>query len=385
MNSELNPKLLIVDDEPDNIKVLSEVLRQDYEIFFATMGQKALEIVDSVMPDLILLDVVMPEMDGYQVCASLKENPAARNIPVIFVSAMKETEDETRGLEIGAVDYIVKPISPPIVRARIRNHLSMQTARRQLIQAEKMAALGQLVAGVAHEINTPVGVSVTAASYLQRITDEVSESLSKGKLRRSELEKYMASAVESTSEILSNLMRAAELIQSFKQVAVDQNVDERRHFNLHKYIHEILLSLRSKYKNTKYQIVVNCPEDLIIYSYPGAIMQIIANLVMNSLIHGFEGREQGVITIDVSAGPDEVRMRYRDNGKGLTAQEKIRIFEPFFTTKPGRGGTGLGMHIVYNLVTQTLNGGIVCESAPGKGAGFTITLPANNMYQDVSE
>ncbi|MCP4347627.1 MAG: GAF domain-containing protein [Desulfobacterales bacterium] len=250
----------------------------------------------------------------------------------------------------------------------------LKKTQDQLVQSEKMAALGGLVAGVAHEINTPVGIGVTEASFLQEKTKFFSEAYTSGNLKRSDFEKYIKNAIGASDSILSNLERAAELITSFKQVAVDQSSEERRRFVLKTYISEILLSLHSKYKKTSHTIAVNCPEDLEIDSYPGVFSQVITNFVTNSLIHGFEGIEKGEIVFDISAEGDELLFRYSDNGRGMDDECLRQVFEPFFTTKRTRGGTGLGMHVVYNLVTQRLGGHLKCKSTPGEGTSFLIKM-----------
>lgn len=279
--------------------------------------------------------------------------------------------------QIENLDRLVEERTRELNEANAALRESLEELRRtqdQLIQSGKMAALGNLVAGVAHEINTPVGIGVTAASLLEEKSREIAEYYAAGQLKRSVLEKYIRTATEASSSILSNLHRASEMIQSFKQVAVDQTVEEKRRFRIKRYIDEVLLSLRPGYKRTRHTVSVNCSDEISFYSYPGALMQIITNLVMNSLIHGFEGIEQGNIFIDVFTENHALHFRYRDDGKGMKEDLAERIFEPFFTTRRARGGTGLGMHIVYNLVTQTLGGQIECSSAPGKGTVFDITI-----------
>ncbi len=238
-----------------------------------------------------------------------------------------------------------------------------------------MAALGDLVAGVAHEINTPVGVGVTAASYLEGIATKFSDEYKTEKLTRRNFEKFIDDTQDSSKMILSNLKRAVDLIQSFKQVAVDQSSEKQREFNIKKYINEILVSLYPKFKQTKHNIIVNCPEGIIVKSYPGALSQILTNLLMNSLIHGFEEIDKGTITIDVSKKGKTVKIICSDSGKGIAEEEVKKIFDPFYTTKRGSGGSGLGLHIAYNLVTQTLGGTIQCESVIGEGATFQLEFP----------
>lgn len=231
------------------------------------------------------------------------------------------------------------------------------------------------MAGVAHEANTPIGVAVTAASFLHDKTQVLAENYSLNEMSQADFEKYIQAAEESSGLILSNLLRAADLIRSSKQVAVDQSAEEKRVFDLRQYIDELLLSIRPKYKNTKHTIQVDCPERMRIKSCPGAFAQILTNLVMNSLIHGFDGIETGRIVIEISRHDQEIRMRYSDDGKGMDDDTLKKIYEPFFTTKRSHGGTGLGMHLVYNLVTQTIGGVIECSSSPGKGTTFTINFP----------
>ena len=185
--------------------------------------------------------------------------------------------------------------------------------------------------------------------------------------------------------MLSNLERAAELVQSFKKVAADQSSEEKRVFGMKNYLEQILLSLRPQFKRTPHQVRMDCPDGLSLDSYPGAIMQIITNLVMNSLIHGFADGRPGEISIKVEQTGENVVLTYRDTGIGMDREQKERIYDPFYTTTRGSGGTGLGMNIVYNLVTQTLKGSIMLESSPGQGAVFFLTLPRDpDRVVDVS-
>ena len=252
---------------------------------------------------------------------------------------------------------------------------TLKKTQNQLIQSEKMASLGGLVAGVAHEINTPLGISVTASSFLERKTKEIKELFDLNRLKRSDFKKFIEIGMDSASSILANLNRAAELIQSFKQVAVDQTVEEKRVFGLKHYIDEVFISLRPRYKRTQHQITVNCPDSIQLNSYPGVFMQVLTNLVMNSLLHGFDNIEKGQISIDISDNDQTVLIVYKDNGKGMSEEQLAKIYDPFYTTRRGQGGTGLGMHIVYNLVTQSLSGEISCNSKQGEYTVFQITIP----------
>ncbi len=245
----------------------------------------------------------------------------------------------------------------------------------QLVQSEKLASLGALVAGIAHEINTPIGVSVTAASTLQAKALVIKRKHGEGSMKRSDLDAFVTLADESTHILLNNLQRAAELIQSFKRVAVDQSSDERRKFKLGTYIGEVLLSLGPKLKKNV-DVTVDCPDSIQIDSYPGALAQILTNFVTNSILHGFDDGRRGHISLTASEAAGQVQLCYADNGKGVDAEHLPHIFDPFFTTKRGSGGSGLGMHIVYNLITQRLGGRISAASEPGAGLKLSLDLPS---------
>jgi signal transduction histidine kinase/purine-cytosine permease-like protein len=251
---------------------------------------------------------------------------------------------------------------------------NLQQAEAQLIQTEKMAALGGLVAGIAHEINTPIGIGVTAASLLMEKTIAFAERFQTGTMKRSDLEKFLDLAQQSSRMTLSNLERAAALIQSFKQVAVDQSSESKRVFNLKDYLEEILLQLSPKLKATQHQVEVQGDPHLMLNSYPGAFSQVITNLVINSLLHAYAPGEVGQITLSFRQSGGAVILEYADDGMGIAPENLSKIFEPFFTTKRGQGGSGLGLHIVYNLVTRKLGSTIQCESQLGQGTKFVIRL-----------
>jgi signal transduction histidine kinase/purine-cytosine permease-like protein len=256
---------------------------------------------------------------------------------------------------------------------------NLKQAETQLVQSEKMAALGGLVAGIAHEINTPIGIGVTAASLLVERTAAFLTLFKRGIMKRSDLEKFLDMAQQSSQMTLTNLNRAAELIQSFKQVAVDQSSESRRTFNLTAYLEEILLQLSPKLKATNHAVTVQGDRHLTLNSYPGAFSQIVTNLVMNSLLHAYGPDEQGQITLTVQQNDRHIIFEYTDDGYGIPSDHLSKIFEPFFTTKRGKGGSGLGLHIVYNLVTRKLGGTIHCESTLGQGTAFVITLPNSQV------
>jgi signal transduction histidine kinase len=255
-----------------------------------------------------------------------------------------------------------------------RTNEALAQTQKQLVQKEKMAALGGLVAGIAHEINTPVGIVITSASVLTHHTREVRDCYAREDLSEEGLAEYLDGAQQAAQLIETNGVRAAELIQSFKQVAVDQTAGEQRRINMRDYISETLTSLTPVLKTHEANIVA--PEKLEVTTYPGAWAQIITNLVLNSVTHGFDGISAGRIRIAVEALRDRVVLRYTDNGKGIPVPLRAKVFEPFFTTRRNAGGSGLGLHILFNLVTQTLAGCVRIEDAPDEqGVQFTIEVP----------
>jgi len=253
----------------------------------------------------------------------------------------------------------------------------------QLVESEKMASLGDMVAGVAHEVNTPIGLGVTASTLLSDRLTEIQEAFNNKTLRSSQLKKFISEGQENVGIIYRNLKRAAELISSFKKVAVDQSSEEIREFNIYELINEVLLTLAPQIKNTPYEIDIDCPESLVIRSKPGPINQVLINLILNSIIHGFEGRSHGKIKITVMLLSEQLNIIYKDDGKGMDENIKNKVFDPFTTTKRGEGGSGLGMHLVYNLVTQALGGSIGVDSMVGHGVHFEINFPLDtNMLTD---
>ncbi|MBF0421748.1 MAG: PAS domain S-box protein [Magnetococcales bacterium] len=262
--------------------------------------------------------------------------------------------------------------------AELHNHIaSLKAYQEQFVRSERMEALGGMVAGIAHEINTPVGIGYTASMYLRDQTMQFMRSFESDNLTYEIVREYVSSADEATQLIAANLSRADELIKSFKMVAVDHGSELARSIQLKQYIQEIILSLRPKLKITEHRIDVTCPDDLTIMTFPGTLAIILVNLIMNSLTHGFENIRAGHIQIRVTSSDDEVQMVYLDNGCGMEKETVKRIFEPFYTTKRGQGGSGLGMHVVYNQVTQKLGGSIVCQSDFGNGATFILTFKKN--------
>ena len=252
---------------------------------------------------------------------------------------------------------------------------TLQQAQGELVRTEKLAALGALVAGIAHELNTPIGNCVTVASTMQEHNEEFAASMQHG-VRRSTLESFVERTHEGTTILMRSLAKAAELVASFKQVAVDQTSVNRRFFRLDETVNEIILTLSPMIRKTRHTVTCEIPDDLTMESYPGPLGQVITNLINNAFLHGFDRGVPGTVTISAMAiDRDWVQLSIQDNGSGIPKDNLDRIFDPFFTTKLGQGGSGLGLSIVYNLVTGVLGGAIKVGSAGLHGTCFTLTLP----------
>ena len=252
---------------------------------------------------------------------------------------------------------------------------TLRATQKSLVEAEKMAALGNLVAGVAHEINTPIGTSITVASTLADETAMFLQAVASGQLKRSVLNRYTNVAQKCSTLINSNLGRAGDLVQSFKQVAVDQTHQELRTFNLKAYLQEVVRSLQPQVSHSGHQLSLTGDNSISLTSDPGVFAQIVTNLVTNSIHHAYPSGESGQLHLRIDQQNNQIMLQYSDDGCGIPASNLSKIYEPFFTTARKQGGTGLGLNIVYNLVTQSLQGTIEIQSQEGQGTTFTIALP----------
>ncbi len=397
------PTLLVVDDAPENIDLLHAILQPHYHVKVATGGEKALRILQSHQPpDLVLLDVVMPGMDGYEVCRQIKAGPQTRHIPVVFVTAMDEQKDEEYGLTLGAVDYVTKPFSAPIVLARIRTHLALHhhtrelerqitlrtqtnaeltealaqlgAARDTIAQSERLAAVGAMVAGVAHELNTPIGTGLLAASTLNDKTLQLARALQTG-IRRSELDQYMDNATQACELILGTLNKSASLISSFKRIALTEARSERRRFDLATHVGDIAHAVAQASEGTPIRWRVDVPAGITMDSYPDAVHEALQHLIHNAQLHGLAHTPDGEVRVSFEdLDGTWIALRVTDNGAGVPPAYMGRIFDPFFTTKMGTGSNGLGLNVVHNLVTNVLGGSISVTSQPGNTC-FLLRIP----------
>ncbi len=298
---------------------------------------------------------------------------------LVDISERKLAEEQTRRLA-GELEQRVELRTQELAAAND----DLKRAMGQLVQTEKLASLGNLVAGVAHELNTPLGNMLTVATTLhQRVTEFGQQARTNG-LRRSMLESFVDTSLEAAALIERNAQRASELIGNFKQVAVDQTSMRQRRFDLATIIEETLSTLRPSLGKTTHSLVVDVAAGIVMDSFPGPLEQVITNFVTNSLLHGFEGRENGVMKISAQLRGSTVILEYSDDGVGMTENAVSRAFDPFFTTRLGLGGSGLGLYIVYNLVTAVLGGQVSLHSRPGDGVRFTVELPLSVQTMQIS-
>jgi PAS domain S-box-containing protein len=267
--------------------------------------------------------------------------------------------------------------------AALRN---LRETQNSLIEAEKLAALGRLVAGVAHEVNNPVGISLTVASSLERKSALFAAEVARGDLRRSSLNEFLETSRDAASQLVANLNRAAELIQSFKQVAADRNYSDQRSFDLGDLTEQVVMSLRPGLRKHNLTLTVDCQPNLTMNSYPGPYGQVLTNLFLNSVAHAFPDGKAGGVDIQVrESGKDNVEIIFSDNGCGMSLDVRRRAFDPFFTTRRDQGGTGLGLHIVYSIVTNRLGGRLDLDSEPGNGTRIQIILPRVAPLEQAAE
>lgn len=421
------PKILIVDDNPTNLKVLSDALRdQGWTMLVATDGESAIEQVDYVLPDLILLDVMMPGIDGFETCRQLKANPRTQRLPIIFMTALSDTVDKVKGLELGAVDYITKPFQHEEVLARIKLHLNLfylntrleqrvlertqelegslnqlKTAQLQLIQSEKMSVLGQLVAGIGHEINNPIGCIdgnlKHAVSYIQDLlglislyqeiypTPDPQITIRSGEIEVDYLAEDLPKLLNSMQTSSSRIQEISRSLRSFARS--DDHAKEQ--VQIHDGLESTLMILKHRLNansiRPEIQVLKSLGDLPTIEAYAGPINQVFMNVIANAIDAIDEYYDQpnhlpdhiGQIEIVTSANDDrnEVYFTIRDNGIGVPESIRERIFEQSFTTKPVGRGTGLGLAISQQIIVDKHHGTLDCISVQGKGSEFIICLP----------
>jgi signal transduction histidine kinase len=328
---------------------------------------------------VIALSIRLPLQQIMTSMRAIRSGDYDRQVP--GTDAKDEVGAMARAVEVFRENAIAKRDAEDGLRASKEKAesalLELNAAQQNLIDAERLAALGGLVAGVAHEVNNPIGISLTVASSFARRTDQFEAEMRSGvTLRRSQLEEFVRSSRDASQQLVANLHRAGELIQSFKQVAVDRSHAERRQFSLDEATDQIIASLRPVLKKAPISLSVDVPAGLVVDGFPGSYGQILTNLFLNAANHAFSDGRSGAITISAKPrGNDDIEIIFADNGAGMTPDVQRQAFDPFFTTRRNEGGTGLGLHIVYNLVTQQLGGRMMLESRLGQGTTFRIIMP----------
>ncbi len=419
-------KILVVDDMPANLEVIIETLScAGYTLATAISGERALKRLKTYVPDLILLDVQMPGIDGFETCRRIKANPNTSDIPIIFITALSDTESIVKGFSLGAVDYISKPFQESELLARVKTHLKLQFLNQsleqqiaertlelqtaleklqhsqlQIVQNEKMVSLGNLVAGVAHEINNPVNFIHANLSHLHEYTQELLELTNFCQQNSPELVAQTQADETDLEFIQEDLPKILESMnvgtQRIRQIVLSlrnfSRMDEAEYkaVNLHEGIDSTLLilqhRLKSKSKMPAIQVIKDYENLPLVECYAGQINQVFMNLLTNAIDALEEANSQRTIqqrhqqpnqiTIKTSVLPSGwVEIAIADNGVGIPEDIQVNIFEPFFTTKPVGKGTGLGMSISHQIIVEKHGGKLMCLSTPGKGSEFMIHLP----------
>lgn len=409
--------ILVVDDNPANLQVLSSFLDQSsFEVWAARSGEKALQRLENDdLPDLILLDIMMPGIDGFETCKQLKSNPRVQDIPVIFMTALSETADKIKGLQLGAVDYITKPFQHEEVLVRIENHLKLRNLTKtliaknteleqtqtQLIQAEKVAALGQITAGIAHEVNNPINFIAGNLNFVEQYVQEVVSLLYlyqkylpdppaeiKTAIQKSDLNFLLNDLSKIIQSMQLGTDRVTEIVSYLNNFSRHRETGKKL-TNLHEGLDSTLLILGHRFKYNAHQPSIKLVKEYgslpLVECFPGEINQVFMNLICNA-IDAIEERYKnkdietvyqnpGVIKIKTEAIGEQVFLRIADNGSGINKADSRKIYDAFYTTKPVGKGTGLGLSIAYQIVVNNHHGKLTYDSKPGEGIEFIIELP----------
>lgn len=395
-NSQID--ILAVDDNETSLTLLVDILRhENYQVRSANNAETALELITKQLPDIVLLDVRMPGIDGFQLCRQLKNESLTEDIPIIFISGLDDSDNIVQGFDAGGVDFISKPFHAKEIIARVNTHLVIKRMKialqdktdqikesveqaaelqSQLIASEKMAALGRAVAGIAHELNTPMGLCVTATSYLLEKNKQIKATFNNKTLSSDGMKVFIEAVDETLDIIMTSMNRSTEMVNNFKMVAVDVSSEKLRSFTLHDYLSRVINSLTPEIRKTGHKVEV-IGDDVLIDSYPGALSQVITNIIINAIIHAFDDGQEGSILIRTVLDGSNVHINCIDDGKGMSSESLAQVFDAYYTTRGGEGGSGLGTSIIKQLVDETLLGQVSCSSEIGMGTMFTITLPVH--------
>lgn len=368
------PEILIVDDIADNLKVLKLLMEeQSFGVRIAMNGPAAIESVSVKVPDLILMDIKMPGMSGLEATKKIKAMKEARDVPIIFVTALTDTEHILSAFSSGGVDYITKPYHRDEVIARVNTHIHLKQAQDQLIKQDVMTHLTYLVTGMAHELNTPLGICITATTHLRSIIENTEQVLSGPQVSRATVLQCLQECNETNSLLLSSLERASAQVEKFKAIAIDQCYQKVRKFNLKSYVEDWRSFVTPQISELDIGIKLQI-ENIELESYPGIISTLLTELLQNSILHAYTDHKPALIEISTSKKDNMFHLNYCDGGKGMPQEQLKKVFTPFFTTRRGDGHIGLSAVTIYNLVTSGLGGDVKVSSPPGKGLCYEITF-----------
>lgn len=394
-------KILIVDDKQENLELLTNLLEAEgYEIAFATNGEQAIKIANIFLPQLILLDVMMPGIDGFETCRRLKSLHDVKEIPIIFVTGKANISDVVEAFSAGGVDYVTKPIRHEEIIARVATHLQLQALialrddlitalREQNIELENISHikdekietsahfnhLGELVGELTHEVATPLGVINTAISTLVDHRQSLIKQMESQQLSKKSFDNFIGLSGEIFDIVLSNLRHASHLVSSFKAIVVGEFSQSQTEFEMRAYLEDIQHILLPKFKRCPHTLTIKCEQVIVLYAESGALSQVLINLINNALTYAFTEQQLGNITIVATEASGKVTLAVSDDGIGMNETMLNNIFDKYYTTGQGKGGSGLGLYIVKKLVENNLKGTIDVASSEGKGSLFTITLP----------
>ena len=430
LNSPNLEYILVVDDTPANLKVMVQTLTDEgYEVSTAISGERALKQIFYDLPNLILLDIQMPGLDGFEICKKLKENPETKDIPIIFMTAFSDIESIVKGFKLGAVDYITKPFKVVEVLARVKTHIHLQQLRKnlekevtkktneltkaledlkisqaQLIQQEKMSALGELMAGIAHELNNPISAIFNNSYHLEAYIKDILHFLflyqkyypnpDKEIMKNAE-EIDLDFLVKDLPNLITSMKLGSERIRSLSTSLrtfsrTESNAEQKVDFAFQKHIDSTLLILNHRLKANNYRLGVEVVKKYrnvpAIKCFPGQLAQVFMNLISNAIdaidefvqkleVDKFKYHPQITIYSEINQEKKVVIIRIKDNGLGMSEEVKAKIFDKLFTTKEVSKGTGLGLYIVYKIVVINHSGKLWCESTLGQASEFIIELP----------
>jgi len=396
-----NSKILIVDDKQENLELLTNILEaENFEIAFSTNGEEAIKIATLFQPQLILLDVMMPGIDGFETCRRIKSLPDLSETPVIFVTGKSAITDIVEAFNVGGVDYVTKPIRHEEIIARVTTHLQLQalislrdeligTLRKQNIELEQLAQIkdiqlekseqfnhiGELVGELSHEISTPLGIINTAITSLEENRKQLVHQIADQQLSKTRLDEFLSITSDSLNIVLSNLQHTIHLVNSFKQIIVGEFSQNKTQFGVKSYLEDIQHILIPKLKRCPHRFSFTCEDSIVMSAESGALSQVLINLINNAIVHAFEEKQEGEIIVKARVDGDHVVFDVIDNGTGISEEQQSKIFEKYFTTREGKGGSGLGLYIVKNLVINNLNGSITFYNNESGGGCFSVRLP----------